>query len=88
MQANAIQVGADYEFRRNVILSLAGTYEKDRFFGQDRKDTVITSDARVKYLLNRFVTMSAYHRYTDRSSDVSAFSYDKHQVGINVTAQF
>lgn len=88
VQANAIQVGADYEFRRNVILSLAGTYEKDRFFGQDRKDTIITSDARVKYLLNRFVTMSAYHRYTDRSSDVSAFSYDKHQVGINVTAQF
>jgi hypothetical protein len=88
VQANAIQLGADYELRRNVILSLAGTYENDRFFGQVRNDTVITSDARVKYLMNRFATMSVYHRYTDRNSDVSAFSYDKHQVGINVTAQF
>jgi len=88
VQANAIQAGVDYEFRRNIILSLAGTYENDRFFGQDRKDTVITSDVRVKYLFNRFATMAVYHRYTDRNSDVSAFSYDKHQVGINVTAQF
>ncbi|UZE47488.1 outer membrane beta-barrel protein [Rhodopseudomonas sp. P2A-2r] len=88
VQANAFQLGADYELRRNVILSLAGTYETDRFFGQPRKDTVITSDARVKYLVNRFGSVSVFHRYSDRNSDNPAFSYDKHQVGLNVTAQF
>ncbi|MDB5654389.1 MAG: hypothetical protein JWQ94_2002, partial [Tardiphaga sp.] len=69
-------------------LSLMGTYETDKFFGQQRRDVVTTTDARVKYLLNRFAAISVYHRYTDRNSDVSTFSYDKHQVGINVTAQF
>ncbi|WP_299805329.1 outer membrane beta-barrel protein [Tardiphaga sp.] len=88
VQANALQLGADYELRRNVILSVMGTYEVDKFFGQDRRDVVTTTDARVKYLLNRFAAISVYHRYSDRNSDVSTFSYDKHQVGINVTAQF
>ncbi|MDB5504157.1 MAG: hypothetical protein JWR89_4059, partial [Tardiphaga sp.] len=88
VQANAVQLGLDYELRRNVIVSLAGTYEKDRFFGQIRKDRVITTDARVKYLINRFTAVSLFHRYTDRDSDLSAFSFDKHQVGLNVTAQF
>ncbi|MBA2401294.1 MAG: outer membrane beta-barrel protein [Bradyrhizobium sp.] len=86
--ANALQLGLDYELRRNVIVSLAGGYETDRFFGQQRKDRVTTSDARVKYLTNRFSSISAYYRYTARDSDVAVFSYDKHLVGLNVTAQF
>ncbi|MBX9819100.1 outer membrane beta-barrel protein [Afipia birgiae] len=86
--ANAFQLGLDYELRRNVIVSLAGGYENDRFFGQPRKDTVMTSDARIKYLMNRYGSISVFHRYTDRNSDIPAFSFDKHQVGINVTAQF
>ena len=86
--ANAVQLGLDYELRRNVIVSLAGGYENDRFFGQLRKDNVVTSDTRVKYLVNRFSAVAAYYRYTKRDSDVPVFSYDKHLVGMNVTAQF
>jgi hypothetical protein len=86
--ANAVQVGLDYELLRNVIVSLAGGYETDRFFGQVRKDNVTTSDARVKYLLNRFSSVSAYYQFTARSSDIPVFTYDKHLVGLNVTAQF
>jgi hypothetical protein len=86
--ANAVQIGLDYELRRNVIVSLAAGYETDRFFGQLRKDNVTTSDARVKYLLNRFSSISAYYQFTARSSDIAVFNYDKHLVGLNVTAQF
>jgi hypothetical protein len=86
--ADAVQLGVDYELRRNVIVSLNGGYETDQFFGQLRTDHVTTSDASIKYLLNRFGAISLYHRYTMRNSDIPAFSYDKHQVGINVTAQF
>lgn len=88
VQADAIQVGVDYEFRRNVIVSVRGGYEKDRFFGQTRSDAVITADARVKYMMNRFGAVSLFHRYTQRNSNIPTFSFDKHQVGINVTAQF
>lgn len=86
--ANALQLGLDYELRRNVIVSLGGTYENDRFFGQPREDKVVTSDARIKYLINRFGAVSLFHRYTERNSNIPTFSFDKHQVGINVTAQF
>jgi hypothetical protein len=86
--ANAVQLGLDYELRRNVILSFAGGYETDHFFGQPRKDHVTTTDARVKYLLNRFSSISAYYRFTSRDSDIPVFSYDKNLVGLNVTAQF
>lgn len=86
--ANAVQLGLDYELRRNVIVSLAGGYENDRFFGQVRKDQVVTSDTRVKYLMNRFAAVSAYYRYTKRDSEIPVFSFDKHLVGLNVTAQF
>jgi hypothetical protein len=86
--ANALQLGADYEFRRNVVFSVTGAYEMDRFFGMIRKDHVVTTDERVKYLLSRYGSIALYHTYTNRNSDVPIFSYDKHQVGINVTAQF
>lgn len=86
--ANAVQLGADYELRRNVIISLAGGYENDHFFGQPRTDKVITTDSRIKYLINRFGAISLFHRFTERNSNIPTFSYDKHQVGINVTAQF
>jgi hypothetical protein len=86
--ANAQEVGLDYEARRNVILSLAGAYETDEFFGVVRKDHVVSTDARIKYKLNRFASVSIYHQYTDRNSDNPLFSFDKNQVGLNVTAQF
>lgn len=86
--ADAAVVGVDYELRRNVIVSLNGGYELDRFFGQVRKDRVISTDASIRYLVNRFGSISLFHRYTLRDSDIPTFSYDKHQVGINVTAQF
>ncbi|WP_245476392.1 outer membrane beta-barrel protein [Bradyrhizobium sp. Leo170] len=86
--ANAVQLGLDYELRRNVIVSFYGGYESDRFFGQPRKDQVTTSDARVKYLLNRFAAIAVYYRFTSRESNIPTFSYDKHLVGLNVTTQF
>ncbi|WP_245286411.1 outer membrane beta-barrel protein [Bradyrhizobium sp. ARR65] len=85
---NALQLGADYELRRNVILSLSGAYEMDRFFGIVRKDHVISTEARIKYMLNRYGYISLYHQYANRNSDVPVFNFDKHLVGINVTAQF
>jgi hypothetical protein len=86
--ANAVQLGVDYELLRNLILSVNGGYETDRFFGQLRQDRVTSTDASIKYLLNRFAAISVFHRYTDRNSDIPAFSYDKQQVGINLTTQF
>lgn len=86
--ANAVQLGLDYELLRNVVVSLAGGFERERFVGQLRKDNVISTDSNVKYLMNRFASVSVFHRYLKRDSDIPLYSFEKHQVGINVTAQF
>jgi hypothetical protein len=86
--ASSFQLGADYELLRNVIISVAGGYEKDSFHGQPRKDQVSTIDSRIKYLPNRYGSITLFHKYIERNSNVSTFSYDKHLVGFNATAQF
>jgi hypothetical protein len=86
--ANAVQLGADYELLRNVVISVAGGYENDQFHGEPRTDKVSTVDSRIKYMLNRFASVSVFHKYIQRDSNISSFSYDKNLVGLNVTAQF
>jgi hypothetical protein len=88
IRAYALQLGVDYEFRRNVIVSLAGNYENDKFFGSVRDDDVYASYSELKYLLNRTFTVSLRHRYLIRNSSDPTASYDKHEVGLNVTATF
>jgi hypothetical protein len=86
--ANSFQLGVDYELLRNVVVSVAGGIEKDEFHGQLRRDRVNTVDSRIKYLPNRFGSISVFHRYTDRNSNIPTFRYEKHLVGFNATAQF
>lgn len=86
--ANSFQLGVDYELLRNVIVSVAGGTERDKFHGQLRTDRVHTVDSRIKYLPSRFGSISLFHRYTDRNSNVPTFRYEKHLVGFNATAQF
>jgi hypothetical protein len=86
--ADAVQLGVDYEFRPNIVLSTAATYEKDRFFGESRIDNVYNLDARIKYALNNITSLSLRYRFTRRDSNVPDANFDKHQVGINATARF
>lgn len=88
VRADALQIGADYELRRNLILSVAGTYERDKFFGQFRNDKVYSTLTELKYVLNRYSTISLQHQYFRRDSDAPLASYDKHEVGVNVTARY
>jgi hypothetical protein len=86
--ANAFQLGFDYEFRPNVILSTAGMYERDSFKGQPRLDNLYMVDTRLKYLMNRVTSINFLYRFTRRDSTNDAASYDKHRFGISAAAQF
>ncbi len=88
IRADALQLGFDYEVLRNIVWSSAATYEKDRFFGLDRADNVYFVDSQLKYLLNKFSSISIWYRYLLRDSNTPEFSFDKHQVGINASARF
>jgi hypothetical protein len=88
VDADALQLGFDYEIRRNVIFSAAGIYEQDRFIGQPRQDTVLSSLAEIKYMLNRHFSISLRHRFTDRKSNEPTFTYDRHLIILNATARY
>jgi hypothetical protein len=86
--ANAVQLGFDYEFRPNVILSTAGTYERDSFKGQPRLDNLYIVDNRLKYMMNRVTSISFLYRFTRRDSSNDTASFDKHQIGLSAAARF
>jgi uncharacterized protein (PEP-CTERM system associated) len=88
IRADVARIGLDYEFRPNVIVSAATTYEKDHFQGQPRQDNVFALDGGVRYLLNNVASMGLQYRFTRRNSNIPTNSYDKHQVGINASAHF
>ncbi|HZP76071.1 MAG TPA: outer membrane beta-barrel protein [Pseudolabrys sp.] len=89
LYATLYKLGTDYELRRNMILSLSGTFEDDRFQqGDARHDNVYAADAALKYALNPFASISLWYRYIHRASSLPLTGYDRQQVGIDVKAQF
>lgn len=88
VRARAIQLGVDYELLRNVVISASAMYEADKFIGQARKDNIYVTRAELKYLLNRFSSISLRHNYTQRDSNIPIISYDRHEVSLHVTARF
>jgi hypothetical protein len=88
IKATAFQFGLDYELRRNVVISLAGNYETDDFLSQVRTDRVYSTLSELKYLMNRYSSISLQHKFIRRDSSIPLSSYDKQEIGINVTAQF
>jgi hypothetical protein len=86
--ANTVQLGFDYEFRPNVVWSAVAAYERDDFKGQDRGDDVYAIDSRIKYLPNNIASISLWYRFISRQSNLPDFTYDKHQVGLDVAARF
>jgi len=65
---NIVSLGADYELKRNIIISAIGGVELDDFEGINRSDTA--SDFKVigKYFLSRYVGLNATLDYTTRDS--------------------
>jgi hypothetical protein len=88
VRAQSVMLGVDYEFRRNVVFSTFAGYENDKFFGQDRRDDVYSATAGVKYLFNRYSSVALNYKYVNRNSNVPSAVYDKHEIGIDVTAHF
>jgi hypothetical protein len=88
VRAQSLMFGVDYEFRRNVVFSTFAGYENDKFFGQDRRDDVYSATAGLKYLLNRYSSVALNYKYVNRNSNVPSAVYDKHEIGVDVTAHF
>jgi hypothetical protein len=77
----------DYEVLRNLIVSLEGSYKNEDFVGTTRSDDIVKFSAKLDYLLSRNIHFGLKYNYTERSSDIPEYDFEKHLVTLNVIAQ-
>lgn len=77
----------EYELLRNVIVKAGGSFKQEDFQDSPRKDDVTRWSAGIDYALNRHVSIGARYDFVSRDSTIPTYSFDKHVVMFNVTAQ-
>jgi hypothetical protein len=89
---SAVSYGAqaDYEFRRNVIITARLDRQEDTFQGIDRKDERLAGSVGAVYLMNRRVGLSVlYTHYNQDSSGVARGPrYDVNRVSASLVLQY
>ncbi len=83
-----VNLAADYELRRNLILQGTIGYTDSQFRGIEREDAYVEAGFNATYLINRNLKARAGYTYDDRSSSVTGASYADHIVSIALTVQF
>jgi hypothetical protein len=87
---NSVSAEADYELRRNIIVSGAGGYEHDTYPGLNRKDNVWNGQVRGRYFLTREVGVGATLSYVKRESNLAfplAPQYDETRLAFSLVFQ-
>ena len=79
---------ADYEVRRDAIVSLRMGYEQDDFREPARRDRLVSLGAAMTLFLSRRLQVSLDYRFVGRLSDVSAADYRRNIYGASLRAQF
>lgn len=77
----------DYELLRNVIVFGSGSFKTEDFQDSPRKDDVTRLSAGVDYFMNRHWKIGGRYDFVSRDSSLPIYSFDKHVVMFNVTAQ-
>jgi hypothetical protein len=77
----------EYELLRNVIVKGGASYKQEDFLDSPRKDDVTRWSAGIDYALNRHLRIGARYDFVSRDSTIPIYSFDKHVVMFNVTAQ-
>lgn len=87
--ATRIGAQADYELLRNLIVSGAISYERDRFEGIDRRYTIKRATLGLRYRLSPRLRLDADYEARDQDSFGTAPGRDflRHQVTFGITIQ-
>lgn len=83
-------VGArvDYELRRDLIATVEASYTNEDFSGTNREDDILHVGAQIDYMMNAYCSFGLKYSYFERNSSNVDFSFDRHLVMLNVTAQY
>jgi hypothetical protein len=86
--ASTVQVVADHELFRNLLLNANASYENDSFQGITRTDNVYTAGAGVRYLVNRYLFLGGTVNFQQRTSTAPGNSYTQYVVMGRIGTQF
>jgi hypothetical protein len=86
----SLDVQADYELLRNLIISAQGGGTWDQYRGIDRRDDIYRASLQFNYLLNRLVGLALrYDRLTQNSTGLDrGYQFTDNRVGLALTLQF
>ncbi len=86
--SSTIDVNADYELLRNLLLNLNTGYENDSFQGITRTDNVFSVGAGARYLVNRNLFLGSSLSHYQRSSTFARASFNQNIFMLRVGTQF
>jgi hypothetical protein len=76
----SIKLGADYEFRRDIIVQAHVSYIDSSFIGLSRRDEYPEAGVSVRYLMNRYMSWDLGYDYGERSSNSSGVDFKDNTV--------
>jgi hypothetical protein len=82
-----ISIGADYEFRQNVIVQGKFAYTYSNYVGTSRTDEYPSIMLGVRYLVNAYGSLNLSYTYSDRSSNISFFNFSDNTVSLGFKLQ-
>ena len=86
---DSVDVRADYEFRRNIIISPDLNYARYNYPGVDRVDNRLGGGVSATYLVNRTVGLTASYGYLRQDSNgrFGGINFDDNRLSLTVTLQ-
>ena len=84
-----MDVHADYELRRFLIISPDANYARYRYPGTDRTDNRYGAGVSATYLVNRTIGLTAAYAFLrqDSSGGFGGISFDDNRLSLTVTLQ-
>jgi hypothetical protein len=78
----------DHELLRNLILTAAGSYDRDSYRGIIQVDRYWAVTFGLAYLMNRNLSLDLGYTFSRRNSSISGLDYANHTLRIGLTGRF
>lgn len=79
-----VKLSADYEFRYNIIVQPYVGYTNSKFVGTTRSDDDPYAGISVSYLMNRYMSLDAGYRFSQRSSNTPGINFSDNTVSLGL----
>ncbi|MEO1543559.1 MAG: outer membrane beta-barrel protein, partial [Pseudomonadota bacterium] len=84
----ALSATIDYDIANNMVMSIGGGISNSDFIGTNRDDWTYAGNINFEYFLNKNWSFTINYDHEVRDSNLAAFDYTRHRVGIGAKMKF